>query len=204
MGVCFVVDVVVVCLFVLFCFDFLSFSLFHSCISNLNLVIHQQTMSSTKPRIFFTCLSTEGTQPALDPMAENTFQEDFELITRRMVEKKPELWDTIQGSVTYPEWEPEQRRLLEKARNLKVVCSLGVGTNHLDLDYWKSRGIPIGYTPTAVTDATADMAFALILTTVCRIKKGLLLLYAKKRASQSCFRNRKKMEQRSTIYLKGY
>ncbi len=160
-------------------------------------------MSSTKPRIFFTRLSTEGTQPALDPLVENILQEDFELITSRMVEEKPELWDTIQGSVTYTAWEPEQRRLLEKARNLKVVCSLGVGTNHLDLDYWKSRGIPVGYTPTAVTDATADMAFALILTTICRIKKGLLLLYAKELPNPVSEIEKKNMEQRSK-YLKAY
>ncbi len=129
-------------------------------------------MLSAKPRIFCNSLTTEGTESAVGVCGEKILQDDFELISNEMLGKNPELLDTIQGWVTYGPLGTEQSRLLEKARNLKVLCSTGVGTNHLDMEYWKRRGIPVGYTPTAVTDATADMAFALILTTVCGVKKG--------------------------------
>ena len=93
-------------------------------------------------------------------------------MSSRILEAKPELWDAIEGSVTWVPWEPEQRGLLEKARNLKVVCTLGVVIDHLDMEYWSNNGIPVGHCPTAVTGATADLAFTLILTAVSGVKRG--------------------------------
>jgi glyoxylate reductase len=53
--------------------------------------------------------------------------------------------------------------LLDIAPNLKVVSNYAVGVDNIDLAAAASRGIPIGHTPDVLTDATADLAWALLL-----------------------------------------
>lgn len=45
---------------------------------------------------------------------------------------------------------------------LRVVSNYGVGVNHIDLDAAKKRGIRVANTPDIVTEATAEMAWALL------------------------------------------
>lgn len=46
---------------------------------------------------------------------------------------------------------------------LKVIASFSVGTDHVDRDALKKRKIRLGYTPTCLTDAVADLTVMLIL-----------------------------------------
>jgi lactate dehydrogenase-like 2-hydroxyacid dehydrogenase len=47
--------------------------------------------------------------------------------------------------------------------SVKVISTYSVGVDHIDLQAAAQRHIAIGYTPTAVTDATADVAILLLL-----------------------------------------
>jgi lactate dehydrogenase-like 2-hydroxyacid dehydrogenase len=47
--------------------------------------------------------------------------------------------------------------------SVKVISTYSVGVDHIDLQAAAQRHIAIGYTPTAVTDATADVAMLLLL-----------------------------------------
>jgi lactate dehydrogenase-like 2-hydroxyacid dehydrogenase len=47
--------------------------------------------------------------------------------------------------------------------SVKVISTNSVGVDHIDLQAAAQRHIAIGYTPTAVTDATADIAMLLLL-----------------------------------------
>ena len=49
---------------------------------------------------------------------------------------------------------------------------MGVGTDNIDVEAAKARGIPVGNTPDVLTDATADLAFALLLALARRIVPG--------------------------------
>ena len=54
--------------------------------------------------------------------------------------------------------------LLEAAGSeLKAIASFSVGTDHVDRGALKSRNIRLGYTPTCLTDAVADLTIMLIL-----------------------------------------
>ncbi len=55
---------------------------------------------------------------------------------------------------------------------LRHVASYGVGTNHLDLDACRARGVLVTNTPGAVTNATADHAMALLLAAARRVAEG--------------------------------
>jgi len=53
--------------------------------------------------------------------------------------------------------------LLDAAPRLRVVSNYAVGTDNVDLDACRARGIPVGRTPDVLTAATADLTFALLL-----------------------------------------
>lgn len=55
---------------------------------------------------------------------------------------------------------------------VKVISSMSVGVDHIDLAEATRRGIPIGNTPGVLTDATADQAFALLLAAARRISEA--------------------------------
>ncbi|MBM4425781.1 MAG: D-glycerate dehydrogenase [Chloroflexi bacterium] len=56
---------------------------------------------------------------------------------------------------------------------LKVISSMSVGVDHIDIAEATKRGIPVGNTPGVLTDATADQAFALLLATARRVVEGV-------------------------------
>ncbi|CUW37923.1 Glycerate dehydrogenase [Magnetospirillum sp. XM-1] len=51
--------------------------------------------------------------------------------------------------------------------SLRVISTVSVGTNHIDLAAAQARGIAVGYAPDATTAATADLALLLLLS-ACR------------------------------------
>ena len=59
--------------------------------------------------------------------------------------------------------------LLEAAPQLRAVANLAVGTDNIDLGACAERGIAVGNTPGVLTEATADLAFALILAAARRV-----------------------------------
>ncbi len=64
--------------------------------------------------------------------------------------------------------------LIESAgQQLKVISQIAVGYDNIDVKAAQSRGISIGNTPGVLTDATADLAFALLLAAARRIVEGV-------------------------------
>ena len=55
------------------------------------------------------------------------------------------------------------KAVMEAASRLKVISTFSVGFDHIDVKEATKRGIYIGYTPGILTDATADLAFTLLL-----------------------------------------
>ncbi|KAM4724926.1 putative 2-ketogluconate reductase isoform 1-T3 [Anableps anableps] len=59
--------------------------------------------------------------------------------------------------------------------SLKVVANGGVGIDHLDVPYINSLGVKVANTPGVVSDATADMAMALLLASARMVVEGHLI-----------------------------
>jgi glyoxylate reductase len=53
--------------------------------------------------------------------------------------------------------------LLDAAPSVRAVANYAVGFDNIDLGAATARGIPVGNTPDVLTDATADLTFALLL-----------------------------------------
>jgi len=62
--------------------------------------------------------------------------------------------------------------LLAALPNAKVISSMGVGLDKLDLPAAARRGIPVGYTPDVLNDCVADLAFALMLDAGRRLSEA--------------------------------
>lgn len=57
--------------------------------------------------------------------------------------------------------------------NLRLIANYGAGVDHIDVATCRERGILVSNTPDVVTDDTADMTMALILSVTRRIPEGL-------------------------------
>lgn len=62
--------------------------------------------------------------------------------------------------------------VLERAPRLRIVANAVVGYEHVDLRACAARGIVVTNTPDVLTEATADLAWALILATVRRLPQA--------------------------------
>lgn len=62
--------------------------------------------------------------------------------------------------------------LMNNAPNLRMIANIGVGYDNIQVPGASARGIKVSNTPGVLTDATADLAFALILSVARRLVEG--------------------------------
>ncbi len=62
--------------------------------------------------------------------------------------------------------------LLTHAAKLRMIANYGVGFDNIDLKAASARGIRVSNTPGVLSDATADLTFALILAVARRVIEG--------------------------------
>ncbi|MDC3417844.1 2-hydroxyacid dehydrogenase [Aquibacillus salsiterrae] len=65
--------------------------------------------------------------------------------------------------------DPVNEETLSSASNLKVIANLAVGFDNIDITAAKKRNIIVTNTPNVLTETTADLTFALLLSTARRI-----------------------------------
>jgi glyoxylate reductase len=78
----------------------------------------------------------------------------------------------IRGSTVLVTWVSERvdtEALDAAGPGLKGVCNFAVGTDNIDLAACRGRGVLVTNTPDAVTEGTADMAWALLLAVARRL-----------------------------------
>lgn len=61
---------------------------------------------------------------------------------------------------------------LDRAPNLMMIANFAVGYDNIDIQAATKRGIWVSNTPEVLTEATADITFALILATARRVVEG--------------------------------
>jgi glyoxylate reductase len=70
------------------------------------------------------------------------------------------------------------RNVLDAAPRLRAISNYAVGVDNVDLAAVTERGIPVGNTPDVLTEATADLAVALMLAVSRRLPEGQELVRA--------------------------
>ena len=89
--------------------------------------------------------------PAPSALCEGLFQADAAIVT---------LGDRIDAET------------IHAAARLKILANYAVGYNNIDLAAARQRGLIVTNTPDVLTDATADLTWALLLATARRIVEG--------------------------------
>ena len=79
--------------------------------------------------------------------------------------------ENVEGLICFP-YDKIDSDLIDIAKNLKVISTYSVGFDHIDTQYAKKKKIRVGYTPEILTDATADLAFSLMLDVLRRVSEG--------------------------------
>ncbi len=64
-------------------------------------------------------------------------------------------------------------QLLDASPRLRAVSNYAVGYDNVDLDTATNHGIRVGHTPDVLTDATADMAFTLLLAAARKLPEAI-------------------------------
>jgi len=62
-----------------------------------------------------------------------------------------------------------RKPLIEPAKNLKLIVRAGVGLDHIDVEYAKSRGIEVMNTPAASSNAVAELTVGYLLALARRL-----------------------------------
>jgi len=65
---------------------------------------------------------------------------------------------------------------IHEATRLKILANYAVGHNNIDLAAARQRGLTVTNTPDVLTDATADLTWALLLATARRVVEGDALI----------------------------
>ncbi len=69
--------------------------------------------------------------------------------------------------------DPIDAEVIEAGKDLRVISQYAVGVDNVDLAAATEKGIPVGHTPGVLTEATADMTFALLMAIARRIPEGI-------------------------------
>jgi glyoxylate reductase len=123
---------------------------------------------AAKPRVFVTRVISEA---GLSRIREQTDAEVW-------AEPLPPPYDLIRNKVAGCDGlvslltDKIDAALLDAAPRLKVVSNYAVGFNNVDVQAATERGVCVGNTPGVLTDATADMAFCLLIGAARRLVEG--------------------------------
>ncbi len=64
------------------------------------------------------------------------------------------------------------KKVMDKGKKLKIISNYAVGYNNIDVDYAMKKGIIVTNTPDVLTEATANLTWALILSLTRKIVEG--------------------------------
>ncbi len=120
-----------------------------------------------KPKVFVTRPLPPAALELLSRKCEiQVHPEDSAVTTAQLVEASRE----VEGLLVVGARVTEE--VLQQAPRLRVVSNTGVGYDNIDVAACTRRRIPVTNTPGVVTDATADLAFALLLAAARRVAEG--------------------------------
>jgi len=99
---------------------------------------------------------------------------DFELATSEPILEKAELIDKIRDKSGVLSLLVDQidRDVIDAAPDLRIIANCAVGFNNIDVEYAGRKDIMVTNTPGVLTDATADLTWALILSVARRIPEA--------------------------------
>jgi gluconate 2-dehydrogenase len=122
----------------------------------------------TKPRLLITRRVFPEVVDALRAVYEVETNEDDAVWTPEQTREKAAGCDALYVVAT----DSVDDALLAGCPRLKIVATGSVGYNQIDVAACTARGIAVTHTPDVLTEATADMAWALLMATARRVTES--------------------------------
>jgi len=125
-------------------------------------------MPTQRPSVFITRRIPDA---GLDILSEHVsltiFEEDRQIARQEIIERIGD----VDGMICLLS-DPIDKEVIEAGKKLKVISAYAVGYNNIDIEAARNRGIVVTNTPGVLTDATADIAFALMIAAARRIAES--------------------------------
>jgi glyoxylate reductase len=132
-------------------------------------------MPSERLKVVVTRQLPEAVETRMKELFDVTLQTDDTPMTRDALAAAIQSADVLVPTVT----DTIDAGLLGTAgERLKLIASYGAGVDHIDVQTARQRGVLVSNTPGVVTEDTADMTMALLLSVTRRIPEGLAEMQA--------------------------
>lgn len=118
-----------------------------------------------KPKVFITRQIPDNGIRLIQKYYEVEVWRDKKEIPREVLLEKVKDVDALVTLLS----EKVDEELLEKAPKLRIIAQYAVGYDNINIEEATKRGIYVTNTPDVLTEATADLAFALLLATARRL-----------------------------------
>jgi len=118
-----------------------------------------------KPNVFVTRRVAAEIISYLEEVAEVEIWEEESAVPREVLMEKAKKADALFTMLT----EKVDEEVLANASQLRIVANMAVGYDNIDVNAAKSKGVIVTNTPDVLTEATADLVFALLLATGRRL-----------------------------------
>jgi D-3-phosphoglycerate dehydrogenase len=123
----------------------------------------------SKPKVVVTRRWPEAVEAALQETFEVRLNPEDRPLSRAELQDALATADALFATVTD---RLDAEVLAAEPLRAKLIGSYGVGFNHIDIAAAKARGIVVTNTPEVLTDATADLAMALLFAAARRVGEG--------------------------------
>jgi glyoxylate reductase len=122
-----------------------------------------------KPKVYITRRIPEEIVALIKQSCEVSMWNEIDIpVPREVLEQEIESVDGLFCLLT----EHIDAALLAKAKQLRIISTMAVGYNHIDVDAATKKGITVTHTPGVLTETTADLTFALLMATARRLSEA--------------------------------
>ena len=122
-----------------------------------------------KPKVILTRKLSDSVETRMRELFDAELNSDDQPLSAEQLVEVMQRADVLVPTVT----DKIDAGMLEQAgANLKLIASFGTGVDHIDLHAAKAKGVTVTNTPGVLTEDTADVAMALILSVPRRIMEG--------------------------------
>ena len=130
-------------------------------------------MTKKKPLVVVTRKLPEAIETRMMELFDARLNIDDAAMTKEQLIEAVKVADVLVPTVTD---KIDAAVLAHAGPNLRLIANFGTGVDHVDLQTARSRGITVTNTPDVLTEDTADMTMALILSVSRRLAEGERLI----------------------------
>ena len=121
-----------------------------------------------KPRVLVTRHVYPAAISILQERCVVDYQDTYDVMTEAQLTRKLALADAVVCQLT----DPMTSAVVAAAPRLKVISQVAVGYDNVDVAAATARGVLVTNTPGVLTEATADLTFALLLAAARRLPEA--------------------------------